>query len=334
MSMLTEPNQSLKREDISDELIVVDAKRTPLFTMISKGSSPNDTLFEQPLDEFDDPRITGRPDGKDVESSEVEDPSANRAKAGARVQWFLRAVGVGKIAQQTNPAGIGKGKEYAKGLVKKMVELKRDIELTTIAVRDSASDNGTDGSLTRGLGTWIQNGAQSDQPVPADFRTPSACVISPTAITDLLETDLQTLLQELWNVTGEKLAYKMPCSGALKTQITNFTRLQPQTTASEAYIRRFNANVSEGKIKLVVDMFEGDFGTLEFFPHSFMDPAGASTLKQHGYALLMDLLEYRVMQNPEEEPLPNGGGGKKGQIDAILGLVHKCPKAAGKIVID
>jgi hypothetical protein len=332
MGQLVETSQPLKREDISDELVVVDAAKTPLFTSTTKGPSPNQTLFEQPVDKYDDPKVTGRPDGTDIASGDYEDAQENQDKLPARVQWFARFPVVGKIAGMVNVAGVGKGQSFAKAKVKKMVELKRDIEARTVSVLDSAADNGTDGSLTRGLGKWIQNGAQSNDAVPSAYRTPTANIIDVgTAASDITEQNLQDLGQALWEQTKEKVAYELPMTASAKARVTNFTRTSPENEG-EMVLSRFNQDLSSTTLKRVIDIYEGDFASFHMYAHPFMSEAASNTLNQLAYAIRPDLMEYRVMQGPMEEELYNGGGGRKSQIDAILGLVYKNPLAAGKLV--
>lgn len=332
MSMLTEPNQSLKREDLGDEFSIVDVKKCPLTTMLSKDGPPDNTIFHEPVDAYATPKITGRPDGKDVESAELEDPSSSRSKVGGRVQWFLRGLGVGKVAGTVpKVAGIGKGKEFAKGIVKKTEELKRDIESTFLSSRDSAEDNGADGSLTRGMGSYIQSGAHTDTDaeVPSAYRPGANQIISNAAVTDHTDEDVRGVLQEMWSITGSVDSIHAWCTGDFKKQVTSWT-LDFTPAGTELPLRRFSQEAESHMITQRVDIFEGDFGKLILMPNTFINDTIAN--KQDAYLTHMDKWAVKTQQGPGFDPLANAGGGKKGAIDAILALVCKNPKAEAKFV--
>ena len=140
MGALTEPNTPLKREDIADEFTIVDMKACPITTAIRKGPSPDNMLFEYPLDKYESPALGGRADGTDVTSGELTNGLENATKAAARAQWFHKAVGVGKIANTVpNIAGVGKGKAFSYAIKKKLVELKRNIEYTILSTQESGA---------------------------------------------------------------------------------------------------------------------------------------------------------------------------------------------------
>lgn len=331
MALLTEPNQNLKREDISDELVIVDAKSTPFMTQVRKGPAPENTLFEYPVDAYDTPTVVGRPDGKDVLTAELENAAANRGKLGARVQWWLKATGVGKVANTVpNVAGVGKGKEYSRSVAKKTVELKRSMEYTMLSINDSAADNGTDGSLTRGVGKWIQTGAQGDQPVPAAFRPAAAQVVSVATMAAFAETDVQNILEACFSVTGSKVTLTAFCRTTFKKQFTNFANRIPDV-ASNLAVRRYTADAEDGVITQSIEKYVGDFGEVVLVPDLWIDDTNA--LKQMAYLLNMDRWHTRNQQAPMHTELPNGGGGRKGMVDAIAGLACDNPKGEAKVVL-
>lgn len=334
MGMLTEPNQTLKREDLGDTFTIVDAKTCPFTTMVKKGGAPSNTLFEEPVDAYADPKTDGRPDGKDVESAELENPADQRGKVAGRVQWFLRGLGVGKVANTVpNVAGVGKGKEFAKGLVKKMTELKRDMEYTYMSTNDSAADNGTDGGKTRGVGKWVQTSAQGDQPVPAAFRPAAAQVVTVTAVTDYTEAHITNVLEAQFQVTGTKDTLHTFCTTGFKKQVTSWT-LDFNPTTTELAVRFYNSDATDKTITQTVDVFEGDFGKVVLIPTLWINPAvDGNAPKQQAYALHMDVWETRNQQAPAYEELAKTGGGRRAMIDAISGLICLNPKGECKFAL-
>lgn len=331
MALLTEPNATLKREDVADEFTLVDQHSCPMVTTIAKGPKPESMLSEYPVDAYDAPALGGRPDGKDVQTAELFNGTENTAKLASRGQWFHKAVGVGKIANRVpNLAGTGKGKVYSRAVMKKLVELKRSMEYTFLSIQDSGADNGTVGSLTRGIGSWLQAGAQADQPVPAAFRPLAAQNVTVATAPAFTEAQLRGILQAQWDQTGSKDLITVPCRSSFQAVITDFMNVQTQS-ATVLPIRRFTHSSDAGTMELRVDRYVGDFGECAIFPVKFIDDTNA--IKMLAYFLHLDRWQTRVDQAPEHEELPNGGGGKKGQIDAILHLACLNPRAEARVAL-
>jgi len=120
----------------------------------------------------------------------------------------------------------------------------------------------------------------------------------------------------------------------LKRQFTSFTRTQFASTNVASAIRVLNQK-DENKIVSTVDIFEGDFGTLELIPSLFLAQdatgASASAVKNgRGYVLDMDMVELRYNRKPRYQELEDRGGGSRGIVDAICALCVKSPLALGK----
>src|SRR3954465_2426204 len=92
MPQLSETAQVAKREDLSDQLVVVDARSTPLTSMMPKGKKPAKTIYDWPHSKIPDPDTTPIPDGKPVDN--VEDLSGQRALLHGRVHKLRRVIGV------------------------------------------------------------------------------------------------------------------------------------------------------------------------------------------------------------------------------------------------
>ena len=109
-----------------------------------------------------------------------------------------------------------------------------------------------------------------------------------------------------------------------------------------------------------MDVYEGDFGTLELVPtlwnsYGFgassldtsataaqgftqtgtfsgsdcVDPQLDGKTKGYGYVLDWNLLELRFNQMPQVQELPDLGGGRRFAVDMITGLVCKNPLGLG-----
>jgi hypothetical protein len=327
MPGLTEPNQPGKREDLSDLISNVDMQGTPVVTMIKKGGKPRNSLFDWQVDAYDDPTTDGIVDGEDV--SAFDNKAANRVKLNGRVQMVRKAWKVSTLSEDlSDVAGIKS--EKANAIAKALVETKRSMEAIVCSDNDSQEDNGTVPYKTRGLGKWIQNGAQTDLPVPAAYRTPTAS-IDTTAMASLTETIIQGVMQSIWSETGERKRFACPCGPDLKRAFTDMTKTQPGVSSTIAAIRTYNQpNATEGKIYSSVDLFCGDFGELELIPSVWLAFGVTNAPDHRGYILDTSRLTLRTLRNPSANELENKGGGPRGYVETIFALQCDNPLGFGK----
>ena len=320
------------RQDLSDLIAVVDAKTCPVVSTAKKGSEPINPLTQWQADAFAATTVpSGVLSNADVSSSDYIDNAANRAILSARVQKFREVPSVDDLAQNVSEvAGVGKKREMARAVTKSLEQIKRQMEAAFCSDQESQEQSGASPYLTRGLGKWIQNGAQTDLPVAAAYRTPTAS-INTTATASLTEANVQDVLQSIYEQTGKVSTYSLICGPNLKRAFTGFTRTQFASTNVASAIRTLNQDAEAKKITSTVDIFEGDFGTLELIPSLFL-AKNASTAEQlsRGYVLDMDMIELRYNRKPRFQELEDRGGGSRGIVDAICALCVKSPLGLGK----
>jgi hypothetical protein len=322
------------RQDLSDLIAVVDAKTCPVISMAKKGAEPINPLTQWQADAFNAATVpAGVLSNTDVSSSDFVDNAANRVLLSARIQKFREVPSVDDLAQHVSEvAGIGKKKEMARAVSKSLEQMKRSMEAAFCSDQEGVEQSGVTPYKTRGLGKWIQNGAQSDLPVNSAYRTPTAS-INTTVTASLTENNIQDMLQSLYEQTGKSQTYSLVCGPALKRQFTSFTRTQFASTNVASAIRVLNQK-DDNKIVSTVDIFEGDFGTLELIPSLFLakDAAvnAAAVQNGRGYVLDMDMVELRYNRKPRFQELEDRGGGPRGIVDAICALCVKSPLALGK----
>jgi hypothetical protein len=322
------------RQDLSDLIAVVDAKTCPVISMAKKGAEPINPLTQWQADAFNAATVpAGVLSNTDVSSSDFVDNAANRVLLSARIQKFREVPSVDDLAQHVSEvAGIGKKKEMARAVSKSLEQMKRSMEAAFCSDQEGVEQSGATPYKTRGLGKWIQNGAQSDLPVNSAYRTPTAS-INTTVTASLTENNIQDMLQSLYEQTGKAQTYSLVCGPALKRQFTAFTRTQFASTNVASAIRVLNQKDSS-KIVSSVDIFEGDFGTLELIPSLFLAKDAtvnaAAVQNGRGYVLDMDMVELRYNRKPRFQELEDRGGGPRGIVDAICALCVKSPLALGK----
>lgn len=324
------PNFSGLREDLADVISIVDNKNTPVTSTARKGADiSNPGVFSWQADEYKEPSFDGVLTNADVAT--FDDASSTRALLSGRAQKFRRSIKVDDFTQISDIAGIGKNKSFAHAVSKSLVELKRDIESAVCSDRDSQEQASTNPYRTRGLGSWIKSSAQTDLPVPAAFRTPSGS-INTTATGSLTETEVQSVLQSMYTVTGTMNNMMLVCGPELKRAISNFTRFAGGTDNKAGLsIRTFTQSAESKKLVASIDSFHGDFGVLDIVPSLFnaKDQAEASQLRR-GYVLSPDQIEIRFGRRPRFQELEDMGGGKRALVDAIAALVCMNPKGLAK----
>lgn len=326
MALLLEKDQVGKREALLNYITNVDAHETPLLSMLPKGSDPRNTLIDWQVDNFSAPRIAGVRDGEDA--TQFANKAENRKLLSGRMMKIWRPFAVGDKAQNVSDVA-GVTNEYAKAQTKALIELKRDIEATLGGVQDSTEETGVVGAVTRGMGSWISNSAQTDLPVNSTYRTPSAS-INTTATASLTEANVNAVLKSLWGQSGSNQSYVGVVGFDLKERFSSFTRYMPDV-GSNTIVRQYNANSDSKKVCNVVSVYESDGGTIELMLSNYLNisEAGVGDVGQ-GYVVKPEHWETRFNRLPRHMALPDQGGGPRGLVDAIFGLVCKNPLGSAK----
>jgi len=317
------------REDLADVISVIDQKNTPVTSRIKAGSDlTNGSVFSWQADSYNDPSFDGVLTNADVTT--FDDPAKNRVLLSGRAQKFRRSIKVDDFAQNVdNVAGVGKKKEMARGVSRALIELKRDMESAFCSSNDSQEQSGVNPYKTRGLGSWISSSAQTDLPVPASFRTPSAS-INTTATSSLTESDVAAVLQSVYEQTGTIDTMDLVTGPNLKKRFSEFTRYSSGSNTALS-TRQYTASLNDRTVISTVDTYIGDFGTINLVPTLFnAKDAAAAVQSARGYLLNMDMLEVRYGRRPRFQELEDQGGGPRGLVDAIAALVCWNPKGLGE----
>ena len=317
------------REDLADVISVIDQKNTPVTSRIKAGSDlTNGSVFSWQADSYNDPSFDGVLTNADVTT--FDDPAKNRVLLSGRAQKFRRSIKVDDFAQNVdNVAGVGKKKEMARGVSRALIELKRDMESAFCSSNDSQEQSGINPYKTRGLGSWISSSAQTDLPVPASFRTPSAS-INTTATSSLTESDVAAVLQSVYEQTGTIDTMDLVTGPNLKKRFSEFTRYSSGSNTALS-TRQYTASLNDRTVISTVDTYIGDFGTINLVPTLFnAKDAAAAVQSARGYLLNMDMLEVRYGRRPRFQELEDQGGGPRGLVDAIAALVCWNPKGLGE----
>jgi len=317
----TNPGSAVSnREDLMDVLTILAPEETPVLSSASK-SRANATFVEWTVDSLSSPSTTGIAEGADVTT--FTDQFSGRARLGNYVQKFRRDYMVSDLQEAVDSVGPAK---VAQAEAKAIRELKRDIEATLCSTNDRSAEDGA-GTVykLRGLGDWIDSAGPSD--VPAAFRTPADSIHSTGAFT---ETVFNNLITSIFRVTGASNGLTLVADTALRRIISDFARLDPDGSGAGTSIRNVNYNGDVAQIKLSVEVYQSDHGTVAII-NGNPDCMPDTTNKDTGYLVHPEYYGVSELIPMGSARLPNQGGGERGFVDCALTLGVYHPGAHGKI---
>jgi hypothetical protein len=335
-SSTTGPSKA-NREELADFISIIEPEVTPVTSAISKGSTKS-VFTEWLCDSLSPAKVDSTAEGHD--STTWFNKAEDRARLGNYINISKREFGVSDVQQLVDQAGLDSEIDNAKS--KSVRELKRDIEGVVCGVQDRASTTGNYAS--RGLFDWIDSGGPAD--VPAAYRPPAGSIsdgVAAAGDTDLTEAQLNTVLQSMFTVSGEKKSYMGVMSPIVIDIIDNFTRVDSSTRG------RYHVNEPSGSktINLEVKTFNSSFGVINMIPSVFLggsnsgaelgtagtDDTLAFTYDDDaGLILDTDSLELKFLDSMHTESFEDRGGGPRGHAKAVYTLVVKNPKVHGKIL--
>lgn len=326
MPQVSDINQVGKREDLSDILVVADAKATPYTSMMKKGKKPANVKYSWPHKRIPDPDTTPIPDGKPVDNT--EDLSGQRAILEGRVHKLRRVIGVSELAEDVNtPAGVQS--EFAESKANGLLAVKRAIEAMFLGDQDSLRVGAV--NQCRGLGSWINNSAQADLPVDPLYRTPTGNIWTGT-LTALLEDDVRGVMQSIFEQIGEMLDHDGFVGTNVQAQLTKMTIHDPNVSG-KTVVRTFFTQLTDATLLAKVDIIKGDFGIVRLIPTLWLNWNNTTKTpdKNRGYIVKTDGVSMRANKMPGFKPLPEDDSGPKGVISAIISQQVDSPLVHGKI---
>lgn len=330
MAQATSYNTAGDREDLTDFLTILEPEDTPKLSTFSKGANQSNVFKEWQMDNLNPVSIGGIIEGQDVQS--FKDEVANRFRTGNYTQIFREPWMVSSLQEVSNPAGVAD--EVANSKEKAMRVVRRSIEAAIGSDAEMQLDTGTVAYKFRGLGTWIQNGAQAINPVATLYRTPAGSIDTTTTAT-LAESNFNDVFQSCYQAVGGARSYTGFFGPSLKRAISNFQRSVGSAGTTKTY--QVTQDATQKKITLNVSFYEGDFHTVTIVPDLFnglVDGADPSVTtnqqKARGYVINPELVFISYMIGMESKELPDMGGGRRGFVRSALTLGVKNPKGLGK----
>ena len=325
MATATSYNVSGVRESLTDLLTLVEPEETPVTSRLNKVAGPGQPYHEWQADSLSVPSFSGVLEGADVAA--FENKSANRVRFGNYIQKFRKTWRVSDILEASDVAGSKS--EVALAKARCVQEIKRDIESAICSDQDRQADNGTLPFKLRALGDWIDSSGPSD--VDSTVRTPSAS-IDATAGASLAETTINGVLQSMFEQSGGKKDYFVPCGPTFKSLISGFQRATGSSGTTKTY--QVTQDASAHRIDLSVDVYNSDFGMITLVPTVFNGRTDGGSLgttqRMRAYVIDPELVGISTMIPLGAKELADEGGGRRGYVDTVLTLVCKNPKGLGK----
>lgn len=313
-----------------DIIARVDAKGEPFMRMVGAGPAATNTLVEWQMDDFEDAADLAVEDGEDVSS--FGNASENRFRAQTYIQKFRDSAMVSDLADAVSDvAGLSKG-EQAESIMKKLKKLSRSIEAACCSDQEHQAGSAGQAYKLRGLGVYIQNGAQATLPIDANYRTPTGSVDS-TAMALIDTTTLANVAESIYTQTGTIDDLDLLCGPRLKRTLGGVLGYQPASTNVQSAIRAYSTEF-KGTVDNVVDQVNSDFGNFRLHPtlwnaHPNLGGSAAAQLRR-GYVLKMKLVKLHWWRKPRVKQLEDRGGGPRFLVDAGCALVVQNPKGLGK----
>ncbi len=324
MAGLIEPNQVGVREDLSNLIANAEMKDTPLTSMVPKGTKPGNMRLDWQMDADLDIDTSGVLDGSDVTS--FQNAAENRALSSVYCQWFRNSGKTGKLAQDvSNVAGVSE-KENARAIMKVMVQVKQSMEARFSGDDDTTAESGATPYTARGLGSWINDSAQAQLPVPSQYRTPSSSIDTTASNDATTEADINDILESIYNETGKVKDFDGIVGPAKKSRISDLQLVDTNLAAGTAYLAARQVNKDQKDVTLAkkIDIMVGDFGTIKFHVSNFLgwENNSRDALKGAGRMYILDMkdLELCFESTPGVQQFPDLGGGPRFAVDSVAAL--------------
>lgn len=305
VNTLITPSVVKVKEDVIDQIFNFNPSDAPMVSMIDRQPIDN-VYFEWQRDSYRTPDQTrGAIEGADASYAAQTEPTL----LNNRTQIFQDTVSVSNTAERVKK--YGRDSEAKRLRMKKMIELKRDIEAAAIA--SGATVTGTDAVAPkmRGLFGFITNDRViGTSPDPTTNTAPVA-----GSLTAFTEDDLKLGIQTSYENGGD--ASIVLCAPAHKVRISGFT----------GGVQRTNevGGRSAAVVNAAFDFYRSDFGVTKIVPNRVMAGSTAG-LRNTVYIVDADKLALATLRGFESEQLATVGDAKNYQVRTEVSLLVRDEK--------
>lgn len=291
-------------EDVEDRIYNFRPTDTPLTSSI-KRTKVSAVYHEWTADTYRAPVLTNAAiEGADAAFAAASQPT----NYNNRTQIFQDTISVSGTAEAVKK--YGRDSEVKRLKTKKMVEVKKDIEVSAIANGAAVTDNGTDtAGKMRGLYGWVATndslGTDGVSPVPTSNTAPTAGTLR--AFT---EADLKTVIQGVYENGGD--ANVLMVSPSHKVRTSTFS----------GNVQRTNEVGKGGSVVLQTSygIYGHEFGETKIVPNRCMSGSGAGLINT-AYVLDYDKISLGQLRPFQTTELARVGDSEQWQILTQLTLI-------------
>lgn len=273
------------REDLLDIIVNIAPWETPLFSSMGKTTTRH-TTHEWIEDDLAAASTfeSGRAEGDAFSANTL----LTRTRVSNTTQIFRKDIEVSETQRAVNPAGIRD--EYAYQVSIAMKELARGIESRLFASAAASTASGT--------------GTPRRMKVLESFITTNTA--SGAAGAGATKVILDSLIEKCFIAGG--VPTRVYCHPNTKSKFV--ADLAPVATGTNYR----NIAATDSKIHGNVDVYVGNFGTIEFVPDRFIPTAGATTGYGRYWLLEQPKIRMAMLRPIKHVPLPPAGDSVRGMI--------------------
>src|SRR5262245_6237132 len=276
-----------KQEWWADAVTNVSMMATPFLAWVPLGDNPVQAERLYQADSYKDPVVNSHPDGTPV--GNATSAGDQRVQLRSVIQYSSKAASVTKLTQDYgNVAGVAD--ELGREIAKQTKELSNDYECAALSSQPNrVGVSGTIGYLTRGIGQWILNSAQTTYPVDSS-QYPPAAQIDTTATASLTEDIMLNIFQSIGQTTESNETLTAFCGPNLRRAFNNFPMFTPATASTingGAYSSPVRGGAFDRGISRYVTPFGFEVDLVTSWRNHRWDSslaaiASTSTLRTHG----------------------------------------------------
>jgi hypothetical protein len=265
-------------EEISDEVAMVDYKKTLFSSTIKAGKSPMRSVYSAPADKPPQGRLGGKSETRTIDRSKVSDRHKFRKEIKGVVQEKVEDYGVTDRAEEIDgESAAGIDDLVGDAYVKTLEAYKQGLEMTGLSqqVQDDAAQvmnekgNIETQHLTGGASWWADASPLGDADlVPhADFRAPAALNVEVTTdlATDVNEKTVKAFIQakaEAMNNDADSLVF---CTYDFQSHFDGFLD-EAAVEDGFVHIRSFNFEGGKGMYEFGIKKYRTSFGMCTLRP--------------------------------------------------------------------
>lgn len=335
------------REDLRDDITMLEPQKTPYTSMVSKTSEAKAMLSEVLGDRMRAPRTTGSREG--TAGGKGGNKAARRRRFGnymhrAQDEWAC-TLEQQLLSRRGGVAGVTNEADWQRS--KSLSEFKRDIEAVNMSNNDGQDGAGGDADMkTRGVMKWLApSGTTLTPTVPDDFRCvggttsgqapdeagASSCILIHGQTTPQLFTEdfFNKLGKNLQKIHGGKESFELICGDNIVETIDHFERVVANSLSTPYTVPHFGGDAS---IKMMVNIYESSFWRVSVIGSQFVQVDANGLGDANAGALLkMDLWYLDHLQELDEIEQYTNAGGEGGTFLCEWQNMCLSPRGNGKI---